>query len=73
MSGMYKKPIDALAKEIHYEPLPGEVRAVIIAAWTRGGLLPRAAIEKMMPKASPVSRAEPPLHAGTGSPLSSSI
>jgi hypothetical protein len=48
-AGMYKKPIELLAREIHYEPLPGEVRAVAIAAWTRGGLLPRAAIEQMVP------------------------
>jgi hypothetical protein len=30
-NGMYKKPLTDLAKEIHYEPLPDEVRAVIIA------------------------------------------
>jgi hypothetical protein len=46
---MYKKPIDALAREIHYEPLPPEVRAVIIAAWMRGGLLPAATVEEMVP------------------------
>ena len=44
-NGMYKKPIEMLAKEIHYEPLPDEVRAVIIASWKRGGLLPPASIE----------------------------
>jgi hypothetical protein len=47
--GMYKKPIEVLAKEIHYDPLPDEVRAVIIASWKRGGLLPAAAIEQMVP------------------------
>jgi hypothetical protein len=51
-TGMYKKPIEAMAKEIHYEPIPVEVRAVIIAAWTRGGLLPRAAFEQMVPEKS---------------------
>jgi hypothetical protein len=35
-AGMYRKPIEALAKEIHYEPVPVEVRTVIIAAWQRG-------------------------------------
>jgi hypothetical protein len=35
-AGMYKKPIEALAKEIHYEPMSGKVRAGIIAAWPRG-------------------------------------
>jgi hypothetical protein len=48
-NGMYKKPLDAIAKDIHYEPLPDEVRAVIIASWKRGGLLPAATVEKMVP------------------------
>src|ERR1700730_16393024 len=51
-----RKPIEVLAKEIHYHPLPDEVRTVIIASWTRGGLLPRATIEQMVPatqRASP--------------------
>jgi hypothetical protein len=46
---MYKKPIDVLAREVHYEPLPPEVRAVFIAAWSRGGLLPKATIQQMVP------------------------
>jgi hypothetical protein len=46
---MYKKPVEVLAKEIHYEPLPGEVRSVVIAAWIRGGLIPREMIEKIVP------------------------
>jgi hypothetical protein len=48
-NGMYKKPVAAIAKELQYEPLPSQVRSVIIAAWSRGGLLPRAAIEQMVP------------------------
>jgi hypothetical protein len=35
---MYKKPIEAIAKEIRYDPLPDDVRTVVIATWTRGGL-----------------------------------
>jgi hypothetical protein len=35
-NGMYKKPIEVLAREIHYDPLPDEVRTVLIAARTRG-------------------------------------
>jgi hypothetical protein len=46
--GLYKKPIEEIAKTIHYEPLPGEVRAVVIAAWSRGGLLPREDVEMMV-------------------------
>lgn len=53
-TGMYKKPIDAIAKEFQYEPLSGDVRAVVIAAWSRGGLLPRAAIERLVPAATGV-------------------
>lgn len=49
-AGMYKKPIEEFAKAVHYEPVPGELRPVIIAAWSRGGLLPRAAIEQMVPE-----------------------
>jgi hypothetical protein len=30
-NALYKKPIAVIAKEIHYEPLPEEMRAVIIA------------------------------------------
>jgi len=48
-AGMYRKPIELLAKEVHYEPLAPEVRAIVIAAWARGGLLPIGAIEKMVP------------------------
>jgi len=48
-NGMYKKPIDVMAREFRYDPLPPKVRVAVIAAWTRGGLLPRAAIERMVP------------------------
>jgi hypothetical protein len=48
-NGMYEKPIELIAKEIHYEPLPDEIRAVIIASWKRGGMLPAATIEHMVP------------------------
>jgi hypothetical protein len=42
-------PIDELAKNLHYDPLSVEVRAIVIATWERGGLLPRAVIEKVVP------------------------
>jgi hypothetical protein len=48
-TGMFKKSVEELAREIHYDPLPDDVRMVIIAAWSRGGLLPAAAIEQMVP------------------------
>jgi hypothetical protein len=48
-NGLYKKPIDAIAKEIRYDPVPDDVRLVMIASWKRGGLLPAAVIEHMVP------------------------
>lgn len=39
---MYKKPLEEIAKSIHYEPLPDEVRTVIVAVWQQGGLLPHS-------------------------------
>ena len=57
-TGMLKKPIEVIARELQYEPLPGEVRAVVIAAWLRGGLLPSAVVKKMVPVAIP-SKAAP--------------
>jgi hypothetical protein len=53
-AGMFKKPVDQLVKEFQYEPLPADVRTVIIAAWTRGGLLPAAAITAMVPAAEAI-------------------
>ena len=39
---MYKKPVEILAKEIRYEPLAPDVRAVIVQSWRNFGLLPAA-------------------------------
>ena len=64
-AGMYKKPISEIAREFQYEPLPPEVRMVIIAAWKRGGMLPAAAIEEMVPSLSQVMAELPPQSAGT--------
>jgi hypothetical protein len=36
-NGMYKKPIEAIAKEIRYDSLSQDLRTVVIAAWSRGG------------------------------------
>ena len=47
---MYKKPIEVLAKEIHYDPLAPEVRTVIIQSWRNFGMLPAATIEEMVPE-----------------------
>jgi len=49
-NGLYKRPIEEIAKTFSYEPVPGEVRGVIIAAWQRGGLLPAAVVEEMVPQ-----------------------
>jgi hypothetical protein len=51
-NGMYKKPVEAIAREFRYDPLPDEIRTVVIASWQRGGLLPKAMVEKMIPNIS---------------------
>jgi hypothetical protein len=48
-NGLYKRPLDVIAREFQYEPVPGEVRTVIIASWMRGGLLPAATVHEMVP------------------------
>ena len=59
-TGIFKKPVDATATEFQYDSLPNEVRTVVIAAWSREGLLPRAAIEQMVPTKEPASIAAEP-------------
>jgi hypothetical protein len=56
-AGMYKKPIDMIAKEFRYDPLPDEIRVAVIASWKRGGLLPAATIERLVPVLTPASQA----------------
>jgi hypothetical protein len=56
--GMYKKPIDAIAREFRYDPLPAEMRMVVIAAWKRGGLLPKNVIHEMVLEQLPAPASE---------------
>jgi hypothetical protein len=49
-NGPYKKDPEVVAKEIHYEPLPCEVRAVVIAAGSVEDCCLREAMEQMAPK-----------------------
>jgi hypothetical protein len=49
-TGMYKKPIEKLAADIRYEPLPPEIRAVILKRWLNFRFLPPATVEKMVPQ-----------------------
>jgi hypothetical protein len=49
-TGLYKKAPELLPKNFHYEPLPTEVRAVVIAAWQRVGMLPQRIVEGMVPQ-----------------------
>jgi hypothetical protein len=65
-AGIYEKPIDMFAREVHYEPLPAEVRTVVIAAWTRGALLPRAAIEQIVPERVLARSCSAPEHQNCG-------
>lgn len=53
-NGIYQRPIDAVAKEIRYEPLPADIRKVVIASWKRNGLLTDDVLEMMVPKETPV-------------------
>lgn len=48
-NGMYKKPVEELAKAIRYEPLPDDVRVIVIQSWKNFGMLPPATIEAMVP------------------------
>jgi hypothetical protein len=43
-----------IAKDFRYDPLPIEVRAVIVAARTRAGMLPKAAVDEMVPQEPPL-------------------
>jgi hypothetical protein len=54
-AGIFMKPIDELARTIHYDPLPAETRMIVIAAWQRGGLIPKEAIEQIVPHQPPPS------------------
>jgi hypothetical protein len=49
-NGMYKKLVEALAKEIRNDPLPEDVRIVVIQSWRNLGLLPEAIIQEMVPE-----------------------
>jgi hypothetical protein len=51
-TGMYKKPVEPLVREIRYDPLPDDVHVVVIQSWKNFGLLPPAAIEQMVPAKS---------------------
>ena len=48
-NGLYKRPVEAIAKEFQYQPLPAEIRDMIIRSFSNFGLLPAATIEKMVP------------------------
>jgi hypothetical protein len=48
-TGMYKKPMEQLIDAIRYEPLPTEVREIVIRSWKNFGMLPAATVEKMVP------------------------
>ena len=47
--GMYKKPVEVLAKEIPYEPLPPNMREAIMRPCRNFDMLPPATVEQMVP------------------------
>ena len=48
-NGMYKKPAEVLAKAIPYEPLPPDMREVIMRRCRNFDMLPPATVEQMVP------------------------
>lgn len=47
--GMYKKPIELIAKEFRYDPLPDDVRTIVIQSFNNFGILPPDIVQKMVP------------------------
>lgn len=47
--GMYKKPVEVIARELRYDPLPPEIRVVVMQSWRNFGMLPEAAIQAIVP------------------------
>ena len=47
--GMYKKPVEVIARELRYDPLPPEIRVVVMQSWRNFGMLPEAAIITLVP------------------------
>lgn len=47
-NGLYRKPVEQLASEFEYRPLPEEVRTRIVETWIRWGPLPKAAVREMV-------------------------
>ena len=47
-SNMCKKPYEPILREMHYDPLPEDVRLVLIQSWKNFGMLPPGAVEKMV-------------------------
>jgi hypothetical protein len=48
-NGLYRRPMEAIAKEFQYEPLAGEVRTIVIQSWRNFGVLTPEIIERMVP------------------------
>jgi hypothetical protein len=46
-AGMYKKPVEMLAREFRYDPLPPDVRAVVVRARICG--VAEGDVESMVP------------------------
>ena len=47
-TGMIKKPVQQVTREIHYDPLADDVRTLITVAWSHRGLMRRATVETMV-------------------------
>jgi hypothetical protein len=49
-AGMYKKPIELIAKEVHYEPVPPEIRVAIMRRGSGDRRCPRRLLKRWCPK-----------------------
>jgi hypothetical protein len=52
-NGLYKKTVELLAKEIHNEPLPDEIRSILTALGSYGEVSPHRQAENMRELAGP--------------------
>jgi len=47
-TGMFKKSVEEISKDIKYDPLPADIRVIVIKSWQNFGLLPEAAVQEMV-------------------------
>ena len=66
-NGLYKKTVELLAKEIHNEPLPDEIRSILTALGSYGEVSPHRQAETMRDLATPVQQIQTKMRLHSGS------